>query len=262
MGSCRALLLSVVLFGLALPAQATEIATTTEYGITITADDLINALLESQALWPGIKKHLLSDKCTAAAPEIRKQGVDFLNKVDDQITKKVLGAADADVQDALDFLSMRLRKFALYKELRTLLNDDIQLARLKDRWEDNRYKLNGSPEANWPAESERMLGEIKADMQALGFDQAKLDAALAIFVRMDLVNNRMCTTNLGRMVLSYENEMRGADPKLKHLMRHVVRAADWAMITRAKATTPVRASDFVKAWEVCAGFEQTASLKK
>lgn len=262
MASLRLLLVACLVCVFPTAARA-QLEPTTEFGYTVNSDDLINAMLESQRLWPAIRKHLVSEKFHFEKIETRQQASEFLQKVDDTITRRLIGAADPEVQDAIVFLSMRLRKFSLLRDMRDTIQDDAVFFRLKEQFEDGRYRANMLAATERGPILDETVAQLDATMIAAKLSDAKRTQALDGWKRLVRITERMNTTRIGELIIGFEREAKDSDPTLKHFMRCVVRAADWAIITKPAAQEQTRSSDFLKAWEACSRHEasQTAARK-
>lgn len=249
MGRWLASFACAVLVSLSPAAARAQFEATTECGVTVTPQEIVDCLFESQAFWPGVRKHIVSKNFPVGDLSDRQQAVEILAEVDNHVTRCVTSSDEAKVQDVLDFFSARLRKFAIYREIRTLVANDAQFCRLKDVWEDGRYLLNlDSVEGHVEAKS-KLLDQMKIEMS--GLPEEKVKKAIDAWKRLGDTMDRSNNTDVGKMLVKYEAQMINGDAEMRDLMRNIVRAADWAHITRTSPKSAVKTADFVTAWDHC-----------
>ncbi|MEK6233905.1 MAG: hypothetical protein N2C14_04260, partial [Planctomycetales bacterium] len=71
-----------------LIAQA-ELKTTSEFGVTVTAEDLIGNMYELQQFWPAVRAYLVSKDFKAADLPTRRRAASLLAQVDSSLTKRL-----------------------------------------------------------------------------------------------------------------------------------------------------------------------------
>lgn len=250
----RSLALSLVAVLGVTTASFGQAASTTEFGITITQDEIISAIQESQEFWAGVRKHVTSDKFAVADTKLRVAGAKFLKDVDAKLGERLFSSDPKVAQDLLDFLAGRLRKFAMYREVRTILADDALLCRVKEHMEMGHRGVCLKPEADRAAASKQLLAEIESMLTTAHVEPAKVAKTMAVWNNLSQNMDKLHNTGVGAMMQECETVIRLGDPKLKHFLSSVARAADWALI--AKTDKPIKTADFIKAWESCLKFDQ------
>jgi hypothetical protein len=231
-----------------------QAASTTEYGITITQDEIISAIQESQEFWAGVRKHVNSDKFAVADAKLRATATKFLKDVDAKLGERLFSSDPKVAQDLLDFLANRLRKFAMYREVRGVLGNDALLCRVKEHWEMGHRGVCLKPEAEREAATKQLLSEIESMLTTAHVEPAKVAKAMGVWKNLSHNMDKLHNTGVGGMMQECETTIRLGDPKLKHLLASVARAADWALIV--KTDKPIKTADFVAAWENCLKFDQ------
>jgi hypothetical protein len=235
--------------------RAQNLPTTTEFGITVTQEQIINAISESQDFWPGVRKHIVSEKFPVADAAVRAQAAKVLKDVDSRLSQLMFSANQAQAQELVEFIANRLRKFSMYRDLRTTLADDALTCRLKERFEFGHRAICQLPEDKRAAAHVELLAEVKAEMVAARVGDDTLTKAMEKWERLGQNMDRMHRSAPGALMQEFENQLRAGDPKLKLLMASIVRAADWAVITQTESK-PLKAADFVAAWESCLKYDQ------
>jgi len=252
-------LLSVALALVALlwgsNARAQVLPTTTEFGITVTQEQIINAISESQDFWPGVRKHIISEKFPVADASVRAEAAKILKEVDGRLAQLLFSNNQQQAQDLVEFIANRLRKFNMYRDLRTLLGDDSVTCRLKDRFEYGHRQVCQLPEEKRAAANVQLLADIKGELTAARVTDETAAKAMEKFEKLGQTLDRMHRSAPGAMMQEFENQLRAGDPKLRVLMLSIVRAADWAQITQVENKS-LKSADFVVAWESCLKYEQ------
>lgn len=229
--------------------------TTTEFGITVTQEQIVNAISESQDFWPGVRRHIVSEKFPVADAAVRAEAAKILKEVDSRLAQLLFSANQQQAQELLEFIANRLRKFNMYRDLRATLADDALTCRLKDRFEFGHRAICQLPEDKRAAAHVQLLAEMKAEMTTARVSDEILTKAMGKWERLGQNMDRMHRSAPGALMQEFENQLRAGDPKLRMLMAGIVRAADWAVITQTESK-PLRATDFVSAWESCLKYEQ------
>ena len=221
---------------------------TTEWGITITPDQLDDAIQETQDFWGPVKKHIASGDFAAATPETRQQAVAFLKRVHDELYQRLFERDEATAQDLLDYVGLRLRKFVLYRQLRETMGDDAAFVGLWERWERAQRDIHSLPEADRAPRVKATLALLPDDMSAAGMSAEKIDQAMKIWEFQAQCMSRMAKNEAGKTMLAFDRETKKAEPQLGELVRAISAASDWTLITK-NGKKSVTKADFIKAWE-------------
>lgn len=241
-----------------------QIETTTEYGITITPDQLMNAIAESQGFWPGVRKHIVSDQFAVADPAVRQEAVKFLKRVDSRLADMLFGGDVEQGQALMKYLGARIRKFQMYRELRATVNNDPLMCDLKNKWEvgvREIYKLDADKQE---AATQQLLAKIRAGLVAGEVPADAVDRAMAKWSLLDKVMHGMRFSPVGDVMDEIEQEALHSDVAVRNLLASILRAVEWAMVTCPSNRT-LKSADFLAAWECCLKFDQqrtTASTRK
>ena len=243
--------LSLLGLGLALSlcsaVTAQDLPTTTDHGITITPDDLTNAIQQTQDFWGPVRKLLHSEECTIAELAKRKEAAAFLKQVHDNLHTRLFEMGDEVAMDLIDYLGKRLRMYEVYRKLRATIGDDAVTYVLVDRWGYDFRVLHLLPKNEQPAKIAELLVRMNEEMKAAGVAEAKLaDAAKLWTVQADVIE-KMAATGAGQMMLDYERKGFALEKSVGDLLADISLSADWAQIINAPSATIGR-EDFVKAW--------------
>jgi hypothetical protein len=239
--------LGVVLSGVPHGRANDEIlATSTEFGITVTPTQIYDAIQESQEFWAPVRGYIASDKFDEGDPAMRREAAEFIRRVNNRLADQLFSDNEADSIDLIDYLSTRLRIIEVYRRVRATVGDG-RVIPIKSQWESRI----------------RELRELAADARLAALPQAEEELA-RLYARLDLTSEqadeclrlwrtavglyaRLIATEAGQIMAEYEREVSTLDPPLATFIADVVWTADWAEITRPERTLMNRAS-FERAW--------------
>jgi hypothetical protein len=225
-----------------------DLQTTTEYGITVTPEQISDAILETQDFWGPVRRHVQSDEFGAADQATRARTVAFYKRVHDSLHNRLWEQGEAPARDLIFYLTQRIRKFDMYRQLRVAIDRDAEFAKLVDRWERTQRDLHHLPEGERAARGEAVLKTMREEMIALGLPPERTEEAMRLWTRQADCIRQMANTEAGKMLLGYDREARQSDPATSELIRAVGAAADWAWITRAPNQL-TKKSDFLRSWD-------------
>jgi hypothetical protein len=230
----------------AAPAQ--ELETTVEFGITITPDNITDAIQETQDFWSPVLKYIASNDFPVNDAAARKEAANFFNRLHDSLYKRLFEGDEASARDLLDYLCLRMRKIIIYRQLRDVLADDAALSVLIDRWEKAHREISGLAEAERPARVKAVLALIPEETAALGISADASTRAMQLWEKQAECMGRMSRTGAGTMIAGFEHEAKRMDRPIGELLRSIAAAADWSLITKAGTRSAGRA-EFEKSWK-------------
>jgi hypothetical protein len=229
----------------AVPAQ--DLPTTTDYGITITPDDLTTAIQQSSDFWGPVGKHLGSAECKISDAAKRKEATQFLKKVHDSLHNRLFEQGDEVAMDLINYLGIRLRMFEVYRKIRATIGDDAVTYVLIDRWGYDFRVLHLLPQDQQPAKIAELLARMNEEMKAAGVDDAKAAAAAALWTVQADVIQKLAATGAGQMMLDFERQGFGLEKSVGDLLADISLAAEWAQLANVP-TAEIGREDFLKAW--------------
>lgn len=212
-------------------ASAQDLPTTTEFGVTITADQITDAIQESQDFWGPVRSYLASDAFPGEKAARESAGA-LLKRVNDELQRRLFDADEPTAQDLIQYLTHRLRKFELYRRLRVELANDAALAALVERWEHAQREIGTLPEAERPERQKGVLALLPDEMAALGVPAEKASQTLPLWQHLAGVQARMCGTEAGKCIMVYEQDAQQLDRAAGEVIGRVAAAADWVLIVR------------------------------
>jgi hypothetical protein len=238
----------VVALGLATGAVAQDqIKTTTEFGVTITPENITDAIQEQQDFW-GPVRHYIGTAAFDGDPAIKADAVAFLKTVHGELQSRLFERDEATAQDLLEYLTMRLRKFALYRQLRGVINDDAAMVALVERWEKAHREINALAIAERPARVQAILALMPDEMAAFGISAEAVKQATPIWDLHAQCIARMSQTEAGKMMIDYERQAKQLDRRVGELVRLIAMAADWALVVKS-GNEGIGRTNFEKAWK-------------
>jgi hypothetical protein len=239
--------LPLIVGAVALAADDDALRTTTEFGITVTPEDLTDAIEETQQFWEPIRLLVGSKDFEAGDLETRKQAMDLFTQVQEGIYKQLFEGDEAAAQDLVDYLGLRIRKFIIYRDLRKAMSEDLALAQLVERWERAHRDINALPKEEWSKRRQAVLELIGEEMKSLGLSEAQRVATQPIWETLNQCIVRMNDTQTGGMMIGFEHKARQMDRPVGELLRNVINAGDWAMIKKT-GKEPLGVEDFKSSW--------------
>jgi hypothetical protein len=231
------LLVCCWLAGAARLAADEPLQTTTEFGITVTADELAAAIQEMEDFWGSMHAYLSGKDFTQGDESSRRQTLKFFNSVQEGFYKKLFDGGDEHVVDLVDYLSLRLRKFAMYRRLRETVDNDAVLAELVEHWERSHRDCNALPADEQAERLAKLLEQMNHEMQRLGVPDERRAEASAVWSLQADCFARMNGTEAGKMMIGFEHQARELDRPSAELIRQVANAIDWATITKPESAS-------------------------
>lgn len=242
----RLALLALVSFLLAASANAQDLPTTNDHGITITPDHLTSAIQETQDFWGPVRKHLLSTDCTLGDPSPRAEAVAYLKTVHDGLHHRLFERTEADALDLITFLGHRLRSFEVYRRLRHALNDDAATLAVLETSQRELRTINVLPAAERPARLTALNDKLVQIVKNRGASEEKLVKAMQLIDLQLKIAEQVAATEAGKMLNDFEAKAEQLDPAVGLLLLEISTAADWVLIVREEGREIGRA-DFLQA---------------
>ncbi|MEK6238958.1 MAG: hypothetical protein N2C14_29945, partial [Planctomycetales bacterium] len=175
------------------------------------------------------------------------------------LTKRLNNDAEAD--DLLAFLGARLRKYRLMGQIRKVVNRDAEFWPLFDEWERRRMDINNTPPQDQAAKAKRLLADVKKKMTNGRMSPASVDQVMDLWERLARNRDRMTATGAGQLIIGFENQVRAGDLETRNLLRAVVRAADWTIVTKKENTT-LSVGAFRKGWSQCVAYKKARVARR
>lgn len=241
-------LLTALLIGSASLAVANDdiFKETTEFGVTVTTTDLIDAIQETQDFWYPVRMYVGSDKFAEADAATRQQAAELIRQVNNRLADQLFSQDDAASLDLIDYLGTRLRLFTTYRELRTTVADDHATISIKDHWERELRAAHALGRDRRTTALQAARVRVTAHVKTVGVAEDRHPVCLNLWDRAGQLWSRLNDSQAGKIMLEYERQVEQCEPPLAQLVRDVVCAADWAQIT--KQDRLVKRADFERAW--------------
>jgi hypothetical protein len=233
---------------LASGAQAQDLPTTHDHGITVSPDHLTSAIQDSQDFWGPVRKYLVSAECSIDESARRAEAVAFLKRIHDGLHERLFNGTEAEAVDLINYLTHRVRMFEVYRKLRATTADDALLVGLIRDWEAEYRSIHKLPLDQQSVKAEALVAETIRKMQAAQLDETKVAEAGKLWKIQAAVVEQMCATEAGKMMVHFETtEGDKLSREVGSLLLTISSAADWVLITREVPSTIGRES-FVKAF--------------
>lgn len=229
-------------------AEEDELQPTTEFGITIVADQIYDAIQETQDFWAPVRHQIVNAAYIGADDATRKQTAAFFKRVNDQLHDRMFGGDEEQALDLIDYLSTRLRVFHCYRRLRATVADDTVFVALKHSWDRGLRDANTLDAAARAAAIEQLVAQLDAQMRAASLATEKVEQAVALWQTVGSATGRLNATEAGAMMLGFERDAKASEERVAELIRTVADTADWALIAKDEKTL-LKGSDFARAWQ-------------
>lgn len=229
-------------------AQDDELQPTTEFGITIVPDQIYDAIQETQDFWSPVRHQIVNAAYIGTDAATRKQTADFFKHVNDQLHDRMFGGDEAQALDLIDYLSTRLRVFHCYRELRTVVGDDLTFVELKQTWDKGLREANTLTADGRPAAVAALVQQVTAEMQRASLTAPQIEKAAPLWRTVGAASARLNATSAGQMMLGFERDAKTKETRVAELIRSVADTADWALITKSEKSL-LKGSDFSRAWQ-------------
>lgn len=217
--------------------------TTTELGVTITPDDLFDALDESCAFWPAVRKHLKGNDFKVADADVRATAERNIAVMQDRLHRRLMEGDDAAGSDVLQFAIWSLRKTRLYQELRATLGDPQLVQQLREAWSAN--CRNQLTEGAAPS-AEELVAPMLSEIKTRGVPADRAAKTADLLGKIAVCTLRVRATDTSRMIREYDQSL--GDTPAAMLTRDVVFAADWAGVIKPQGAR-LKKEHFLRAWE-------------
>jgi hypothetical protein len=222
--------------------------TTTEFGITVTTDQIIDSMLEMEGFWPPVRAYIASDRFPVADAATRRESVEHLKALSRLLSARLASDDDSVGQDLAQYVAARLRKYECYRQLRAALKEDALTLRLKEVWERAMDECNGVPAGELQEKLQELKLRMEQEMQAAHCSAETIGRARPWWDRLAQTKLRIEGTSAGRAVMEYERQIESSSPACCELTVSVLDATEWALITKADGREITR-SDFLAAWD-------------
>lgn len=249
----RCSLWSVVCFALMLgTAQAQDLPTTHDNGITVTPDILAETIQESTDFWGPVRRYLTSEECTVGDPEHRAEAVAFLKVVHDELHHRLFQQTEVEAMDLIKFLGHRIRLFEVYRRIRAEIADDVALLALVEHWEKSlRVDVQSQPKAEQAAKLDLLVASMDDVARKHGVTDAKIAAAAKHWKMQGQIAQQIAATDAGQFMAATNQLGNKLDTRVGEVLLHISTAADWVLITREQAQ-PIGRVDFLKSYAALA----------
>lgn len=230
----------------ARPAYAASdepFVSSTELGVTITANDVFDGIEESMTFWPAVRKHLASPEFGVADLAQRKEVVAYIRDVQGKLHDRLMGGDNAQGMDVLNFACWNLRRIHFMREMRGAINADDALPRLRVEFHNHYARLLREQGVVAP---EQLTAAIEPQLKLLALPVDRHAQAMELWHKVALCLIAMEATGVGGVMREADHALDGSPAA--ELTRRVVAAADLASIMKPQSG-PATKADFLAAWD-------------
>lgn len=229
---------------------------TTEFGVTVTPEELWTEMDVSRRFWSRVRHCVSSEKFSAANPALRQQAAQALEAISDELADRAF--KDETIRDLLHYICSRYRTYELLRQLRGCIDDDRVFFRLHAAWEDHRYECLQLSTEEKQQSTEQLFTHFAQRLKAAELSPEQQEQAMELWKRLNACVEHMYSLEAGKALIRQKQRCWNNSPELQSLMCQIVRAANWAMITHPTRKNPPSTEDFLRAWKNCAALESQA----
>ena len=224
--ACCGIACLALLLGAAPRAHSAEPAvdwTTTELDVTVTHEQILDAIDRCADFWPQVCRHIEKDGDALADDPARAAAVAVIRQTQFDLHKQFF-SSDELAQDAINYTSWGLRRASLFRRVGELLNDREALLRLRATWQNAVTDVRIRPD-DLAAEVARRTSETASDLR---LDTAKTQQVVE--AGRDIAQCMMAMEATETAKLLRQAERLTNNPQARDLLRDIIDAADWAML--------------------------------
>lgn len=233
--------------GVAADPEAAK--TTTELGVTVTANQVLDSMLEMDGFWPPVRNYIGGVRFDVSDPQTRREAVGLLKKIDEQMSERLFSEDVAVGQDLFAYVAARLRKYEFLRRLAATVADDSAMIALKTEWDRALEEVYTLPEAERAARLAANVEAMRPAMRRAGLPDDKLQATLPLWELLAQSTLRVDATDAGRVAVAFECEIVGAKGEAARLVCRIMEATEWALIVKP-ADEDLSRRHFLAAWDV------------
>jgi hypothetical protein len=236
------------------PSRAQDaFETTTELGVTVTAEDILDTFDQWAAFWPVVCKYIDSPQFTAADEAVRRDAGAYLRQVRDELYGRLMGDDQAAGADLIRYVQWNVRRAHFLRELKGTASNREAAAQLRGLWYGS-FSLAAL--SSRTIDPKVLPGEIESQFKPLGPAGQRHQQQTDLYASIATCLARMQATQTGQVLLALSQSLQGQ--RHADLVRKIVAAADWACVMNPRQGPP-RRDDFVAAWEALNGAGIAAS---
>lgn len=224
-----------------------DLQPTTELGVTVTPDDIFDSIQETTDFWPPVRAYVGGERFDVSTPAAREATEAFLKQAHTYLHDQLFEKDEAAAMDLIDYLTWRIRKFVFLRQMRELVDDDALLAAMKDDWEHLQRDAKELPDEKQAGARAAIPGAMKDLIAANGMAKSQSDQVLKLWLQIDVCVACMDATEAGQGMLRFEEQAKAFDRTTATLIRDVVSAAEWTLITKPEGTLAEHTA-FQPAW--------------
>ncbi len=225
--------------------------TTTELGVTVTANDILDAMEESSSFWPAVRRYIVSSDFKAADQVSRIAADRCIGQVQDQLYNRLMGGDDAAAMDVIHYITWSIRRNHFLRELRDTVGDAEAVGRLRSIWCENFSSALGRGTI---ADLQPLAAQMEPRLKLLGLPNERQTQVLSLWRSLGTCMLQLEETQTGKLLRETDRTLAGRPEA--DLVRRIVTAADWACAMKTHSGPAVRA-DFISAWDL---FNRPAGL--
>lgn len=216
---------------------------TTEFGITVTANDIFDHLDEATVFWPAVRKYVKSPEFKAGDAQLRLQADAQIGDIQSQLHDRLMGDDEAAAADLIRYVVWNVRRMALFRQLRDTVGQPDGIGNIGAVWYHN-YSL--MLDKGDPVQAESLAAAMVPATTGLALSPDRQAVVRNLWLSISACLVEMEATKTGQFLRGAERSL--ANRPEADLTRRIAAAADWACIVKTRHGPAVR-EDFIAAWD-------------
>ncbi len=208
---------------MALGGETSSDWTTTELGLTVTHDEILDTFDRCADFWPAVCRHVERQGDSIASDPARTAAVAIIRQTQSELHNRFF-ASEVGAQDAIAYTSWGLRRAALYRRVDKLVDDRNTLIQLRVLWQTYVHEPAGPP-VDLPDQIASKTAEAVASLQLDAPTAEQIVQVSRDIARCVLAMEATSTAKFLRQAAHQTN-----NPQARDLLHDIVDAADWALL--------------------------------
>ncbi len=207
---CRLTCCGALLLGAGSMSRADETTpdwTTTELGVTVTHDEILDTIDRCADFWPAVCRHVEKQGDEIASDAARTAVIGIIRKTQFELHKQFFEADDR-AKDMIVYTSWGLRRAMLYRRAGDLVKDRQTLIRLRDAWQ---ACLDGPSRGATEDLADTMARRTSECLASSDLDAGTAEQLISISRDIAACMNAMEATGTAAILRRAEHRMAGVD---------------------------------------------------
>lgn len=202
--------------------------TTTELGITVTQEEILDDFNRGAEFWPAVCRYIEQRGTSMADDPTRAAAVAIIRQTNVALHRQFFDTDEQGALDVIRYTSWSLRRAAISRLAAALVNDRQSVLALRDSWQRTWTEAGDkSPEAL----ADLMARRTQEALAPLALDLGTAEQITQLSRRLAVCMHEMQATETAEILRGAERHAN--NEQTRDMLRGIVDAADLASISRA-----------------------------